>query len=136
MFPHLRIPTLALPWLTVHAHTGFINDGSVSLGLSTEGSPSRVYKPTVAFKPKGISSDHGPFGPSQPCRGGMAFKERRMAGKTRHSCFGSPTLAPVSAEWLLTKRSCFGFFCSESFSKPRTRNRRIFSRVFGEGGNM
>lgn len=55
-FPLLRIPALALPGLAAHADVGFFSDGSVKLWFSSEGSPIRVYKPTVAFKPKGISS--------------------------------------------------------------------------------
>lgn len=46
VFPLLRIPA--------HADMDFLNDGSVNLWFSSEGSPIRVYKPAVAFKPKGF----------------------------------------------------------------------------------
>ena len=86
VFPLLRIPK-ALPCLTAHADVGFLNDGSVNLWFSSEGSPIRVYKAAVAFKPEGISSDRGLSGPSHHYRGRTSFNERQTANKTPH-CLG------------------------------------------------
>lgn len=84
VFPLLRIPALALPILTAHADVGFLNDGSVNLWFSSEGNPIRVYKPAVAFKAKGISSDRGLSGLSHHYRGRTSFNERQMANKAPH----------------------------------------------------
>lgn len=86
-------PLPCSPCLTAHADI----DGNVNLCLSSQTSPSRVYRLAVAFNPKGISSARGLFIPShhdgeEP----LASRGRWQTAPCCHSAGGSTT-QPVSA---------------------------------------